>query len=185
MSLNAHGLASLITTAESTSLMWLFLITRKLKKLAIGFGSSPKATPPSPPSFKRAGCHVVCVFVSADLLDLSVPFVQGLLYSEIPVNVVIADKFIKKSEVVRKVRDCFGYARRRGYMTQEEVGQRVELLAVCDLAELAGSVGAWGRGKEGVVLVNASTVGFSVEEINDVFSEVRHNHICTTSIAGM
>lgn len=166
MSINAHGMACLIANAESTAIMLLFLITRKLKKLAMGFGlkASENAVP-----YNQLGCTVF-VYVSSELLSFSLPFVQGLLYSGIEANVVIADKITKKPAVFKQIRDHFAYALKRHYISGKEVEEKIRLLSVCDLAEVAECVKKVDC--EPVIVVNASTREFSMEDITHHCSEV-------------
>ena len=167
MSESAHGMTRLLTSAESAGLMSLFVLTRRLRKLAVRFGlKSAEKVPP----FKQLG-FTVCVYASTDLYDLSLPFIQGLLYSGIPVNIIITDKAGKESLIVKKIRGLFDYALKRRYISKKELEEKMGLLTVCGCAGVGERVEGWAG--EGVIVMNASTVEFSVMEISKHFSEVR------------
>lgn len=169
MALNAHGLTRLITGAESTSLMMLFLVTRKLKKLAVGFGLRPSE---SAVSFAELGCAVM-VYVSSDMLHLSLPFVQSLLYNGIVTSVVLTDKTADRAMVTQKIRAQFNYALKRNYISSVEMEEKMKLLSLCSKAEVVGHM------KSGdflsVIVINASTCDFSLNELTSHYSKV-HNY---------
>ena len=164
MDISACGMASLIAGTESSSIMSLFLSMRKLKKCAVHFGmqSSSKAVP-----FKDLEC-VVAVFVSSDLLNLSVPFIQGLLHSGLAVRVVKVDGTVKGAKVVSRVQGLFGYSVKRRHMSSADVEERMKLLWVCYKDEELPEVG----GASSVLVVNASIRAFSLEKIEEQFSKV-------------
>jgi uncharacterized integral membrane protein len=128
MIINTRGMASLIMSAESAGLMSLFLVTRKLKKLATNFGLNSA----SGMSFKQIHCSVV-VYVSNDMLPLATAFVQSLLFNEIPVLLVV-DKTFDEVEGRLVIQKHFDYALKRKYISIAEVGRRMELLSVRDEA---------------------------------------------------
>lgn len=126
MAINAQEMTALITSAESSALMNLFLITRKLKNLAVKFGLK---TSSGSVSFQQMECSVV-VSVSSEMLTLSTPFVQSLLYNKIPVVVVVVDKFAQ-ANFSTMVLQHFSYALKRHYISRDEVESRMALLSVC------------------------------------------------------
>lgn len=166
MAVNAHGMSSLVITAESTALMLLFVLTRKLKKLAVSFGLKPSE---SSTSFRDLDCSVL-VYLSKDLLHFSLPFIQSLLYSGVPTNVVVVDKAVVSSEVSPAIRCHFNYALNRGYISSHEVDQKMKLLSVCGEADVIKRVSSEGRSS--VVVLSASCQKFSLEEVAKYFSKV-------------
>ena len=157
MAISAHGMASLVTSAESSSLMNLFLITRKLKNLAVKFGL--KASESIVP-FEEMEYSVV-VSVSNDMLALSTPFVQSLLFNEIPVIVAI-DK-IMQAKFSTMVLQHFNYALKRHYISRDEMNSRMGLLSVCD--DEAGVMKCLGSDYSSIVVISASTQSFPMEEM--------------------
>lgn len=168
MSANAHGMAALIASAESSALMNLFLVTRKLKKLAMNFGLQ---TPGDNTSFKQMDCSVV-VYVSNDMLPLSMPFVQSLLFNKITVTVV-ADKTVRQVMVSATILEHFNYALKRKYISNAEVDGRMSLLSVCDESGMMKCVEE--SGCTSVLVVSASSQSFPVENILQHSSKVHYS----------
>lgn len=169
MSLNALGLATLIVSAESKSLMSLFLGTRRLKKLAVNFGLK---SPEKGLSFSEQQCSVI-VMVSRDFINIWSAFVQGLLYNGIAVNVVIVDNSLRVSNVRSVIRAHFDYAVVRGRTSLSTVDEQMLLLSCYEASEVIHCL------KENVDLNSALVIGAChgldgmVEEANDYFAKVR------------
>lgn len=168
MATNAHAMCTLIVSPEASGLMSLFLITRKLKKLAVCFGL--KGTEKAP-VYKELD-YSLFVYVSNDMLKISTHFIQSLLYNKIAVVVVIAGKAVKQSAVSGQIRKHFDYALKRGYITGAEVDQRMSLLSVCMDGEVGDCIDVEGAGHGTAMIVNASSHMFALEKITEHFSKV-------------
>lgn len=175
MAANAHGMADLIANAESSALMHLFLIIRKQKKVAVNFGLKSSE---SAGSFKRMD-YSVLVYASKDMVSLSIPFVQSLLFNEIA-TVLVTDENIRHGKVSEMIREHFNYALKRKYISSAEVDSRMKLLSVCGDAGVMRCVEDSGCGS--VIVVSASSQrGSSLDKVHKHFSKVlRIYSLCNT-----
>ena len=130
MGLNALGFASMATTAETKSLMMLFLVTRKLKKFALMFGLDADAKPQGNLDTQNTA---VFVLISKAGLQFSSAFIQSLLYAGFKVYVFDVGENISKKKVSELVNHHFHYALKRGYMKLPEVEAKMERLRFLDL----------------------------------------------------
>lgn len=168
MTINARGMSHLIASAESTALMYLFLATRKLKKLATSFAAKSKKVL----QFKDLNASVI-VLVSKDLLNLSVPFVQTVLYSGIPLTMIV-DATVDRSRLPGLIRDHFKYALKRRYISTSEVDEKMNLLQVCEAAEVEERLGEY-ENSSSVIVISASgssSSSFSLDLIATHFDKV-------------
>jgi len=132
MSLNALGLASLIVTPTSKGLMALFLSSRNLKSAAINFGLNP---PEKRSKFAKLDCSVF-VLVSDGFKDRWTAFVQGLLYNQLSVNLIVPNRSLALFTGEHLVKEHFEYALKRGRMSQQEVGMAMQLLSCWEVLDL-------------------------------------------------
>lgn len=130
MALNALGFASMATTAETKSLMMLFLVTRKLKKFALMFGLDADAKPQGNLDIQNTA---VFVLISKAELQFSSAFIQSLLYAGFKVYVVDVGENISRKKVSELVNRHFHYALKRGYMKLPEVEAKMEGLHFLNL----------------------------------------------------
>ena len=130
MALNALGFASMATTAETKSLMMLFLVTRKLKKFALMFGLDADAKPQGNLNVQDTA---VFVLISKAGLQFSSAFIQSLLYAGFTVHVVDGGENISKEKVSELVEHHFRYALKRGYIKLSEVEAKMEQLRFLNL----------------------------------------------------
>ena len=147
-------------TAESKSLMNLFLVTRKLKKFALtfGLGSSEK----SPEKLDKENTAVY-VLVSKTGLHFSSAFIQGLLYAEWEVRVYEVSQGIRR-ELQSLVRKHFNYALKRGHLKMEEVQERMEKLRFISAVDR-------NDGKQACLVVNAAFSEDTNEAISTLLSQ--------------
>ncbi len=122
ITLNSLGFAVLATSAESKSLMALFLLTRKLKRLAVHFELKGDE---NPPKVKKD----VTVLISSQGLHYSSTFVQGLLFSGFEVRVVDVSGSLTKSKMEEFVRKHFEYSLKRGHLSVEDVEKKLSHLS--------------------------------------------------------
>lgn len=120
--MNAAGFAAVATSAESKSLMNLFLSTRRLKKVALclGIESGPKTH-----DFSNTK---LVVLMSNRGLKFSAAVIQGLLYSKLSVSVVDVSGRVLQKNVVEEVRKLFHYSVKRGHMTHRDVNECIARL---------------------------------------------------------
>ena len=122
ITLNSLGFAVLATSAESKSLMGLFLLTRKLKRLAIRFELKGDEIPLK---VKKD----VMVLISNQGLRYSSTFVQGLLFTGFEVRVVDVSESLTKLKMEELVRKHFEYSLKRGHLTAEGVEEKLSHLS--------------------------------------------------------
>ena len=120
--MNAAGFANLATTAESKSLMNLFLSTRRLKKAALCFGCDDCHK-----DFDLASAKVI-VLVSKRGMKFSAAVIQGLLYNKLPVSVLDVSHQMSSENLVREIQKLFQYSVKRGYLTNETVDNYISNL---------------------------------------------------------
>ena len=168
MATNAHAMCSLIVTPEATGLMSLFLTTRKLKKLALRFGLEDAEKVPVYQDLDFS----LFVYVSSDMLYFSTHFIQSLLYNRISVVAVIADKIVKQSVLSGQIRNHFGYALKRGYITHADVDQRMGLLSVCADSDVVAYVDLEKSSSGTAMVINASSHTFALGKLTEHFSKV-------------
>lgn len=127
MSLNALGFASLASTAESKSFMGLFLVTRKLKKFALTFGSKGKKKLQEKFDKETTGIFVA---VSEKGLGFSSAFIQSLLYSglEVHFTAVDANTQVTKAQICNLVSKHYDYALKKRHMTSSRCKAQIERL---------------------------------------------------------
>lgn len=123
MSTNALGFANVATTAETKSLMMLFLATRKLKKFALTVGLDADTTP-------QGNLHpqdtTIFVLISKAGLKFSSAFIQSLLYADFTVYAVDAGENISEKTVCASVKRHFNYSLKRGHMKLSQVEAKME-----------------------------------------------------------
>ena len=163
--LNSLGFARLAITAESKSLMSLFVSMRALRKFSVSFADSGDNNVQSVKEFDL-GTTSVCVFFDTEGLRYSSAFVQGLAYAGVGVAVVGvasaggAESHGKFMELVRK---HFGYAVSKGHLTDSDAASKVDAISVLEnMEEVQGFLAEqdkvvlvdamMGRDKEGGVL---------------------------------
>lgn len=168
MLLNGMGMASLIVSAESKGLMFVFVIARKLKKLALNFGlkSDEQVVP-----FSKQNCSII-IFVTNDLLYLSSAFIQGLLYHDIPTHVVIVESSLKKSTVSKEIEDLFDYSLLRHHLSVQEVKEKMNLMTLhmYNAAEFGGHVRKMKTSS--AIVFSAGTTECSMRSIMKHFTKV-------------
>ena len=121
ITLSAVGFVQLVMKAECKGLMGLFLSSRQLKKLVLNCGNEQKDQE------KEVVVEDVSVVVvlSQNRLTYGAAFIQSLLYAKLNVLVVLAEEELTKSRVVEaEIKQIFGYAVRRGYISEKEVEKR-------------------------------------------------------------
>ena len=175
MSLNAQSFSTLVTTAESKSLMNLFLVTRKLKKCALNFGlqGSDQLRPFSKDSDK------VFVLISKRGLGYASAYVQSLMYSGLSVSLVDVYDEVVKEKVCSVIKKGYRYALKRRYINEAEVNEQFNRLSYNRGSDLTGLISSL-QGKR-VIVVDASisagvgqeaTPGMIVEEIKKCSEDV-------------
>ena len=136
MGLSSLGFSLLATTAESKGLMNLFLLTRKLKRLAVNFSLNERE---KPPVISKEITNIL-VLTSQRGLSFSSAFIQGLLYSGFEVRVVDVSERLTKSKVENLVRRHFNYSLKRHHLSQEDVQQKLSLLSFSHGSDISGLV---------------------------------------------
>ncbi len=170
MSLNAQALSCLIVTPESKALMFLFLVTRKLKKIALHFGLKPNE--------KTAGFDSrstsILVLLSKEYLSLTSSFIQGLLYNKISTTLLLTGKGLEKSKVVGSIKAHFRYALKRGYISQHEVEERMGLFTCSDGSGGGGGLSSLlqGGGRDCLVVMSASSEDCALQEVTKEYQKV-------------
>lgn len=122
IALNSIGFATLAVSAESKSLMSLFLLTRKLKRLAVHFELKEDE---NPLKFDKD----VMVLISDRGLSYSSVLVQGLLFAGFEVRVVDVTESIDKRKLEELIRKYFAYSVERGHLTTEGVEEKLSNLS--------------------------------------------------------
>ena len=176
MSQSAQAMASLIISTEAKGLMSLFVTTRKLKKVALNFGiESDEMTLP----FDHQK-YSVMVLMSREFLGLSSAVIQCLLYNEIPVCVCVTDKNFNTAKVFKRVQSHFDYALKRQYMSQLEVGERMQLLSCCTTSGLIDCLVKMEHNS--LILISASSKKVSIGDIVKYFTKVnQQNYMSKTN----
>ena len=136
MVLNSLGFSLLATTAESKGFMSLFLLTRKLKRLAVDFTLDQKE---KPPVISKESTNIL-VLTSEHGLAFSSVFVQGLLYTGFEVRVVDVSEKLTKSKVENLVRKHFNYSLKRHHLSEKDVQQKLSLLSFNHGSDISGLV---------------------------------------------
>ena len=142
---SATGFTKLCLTAESKSLMSLFLSARQLKKDALSY-----AIPRD--SQREKTIDSIFVVVSLSGLQYASAFIQNLIYADMNVIVItLGPEYSLKNKLRILIGDHFKYAVKRGHMTQKEVNQKIlNKLTVWASANVSVAE----RGKDECVLVN-------------------------------
>ncbi len=175
IALNSLGFATLAISAESKSLMSLFLLTRKIKQLAVHFELGEDE---NPPRFNKD----VMVLISDRGLSYSSVFVQGLLFAGFEVRVVDLSESINKRELEELIRKYFAYSVDRGHLTSEGVEEKLSHLSFnhgtdvsmldldrdCPISVVDCSMR---EGREEKVLADLR------EQVNEVIESFRHHCI--------
>ena len=169
LSLSTANIARVIVTAESKSIMGLFLAMRALKKYATHYGLRRSKT-----TFDKERLTVT-VLLSEEGLQFGSALIQGLLYAGVRVRGV----GVREEEVREKVEGLFGYAVKRGHMKEEEVRVRMQGLTASQRWEEGGEgevgKGESGEGEREAVLINASlTTDATI--LNQVMESCRKNY---------
>ncbi len=122
LTLNSLGFATLAVSAESKSLMSLFLLTRKIKRLAVHFELKEDE---NPLKFDKD----LMVLISDRGLLYSSVFVQGLLFAGFEVRAVDVSESIDKPRLEKLIRKYFSYSIERGHLTKEDVEEKLSHLS--------------------------------------------------------
>lgn len=116
---SATGFTKLCLTAESKSLMSLFVSARQLKKDALSY-AAPRG------SQREKTIDSTFVVVSVSGLQYASSFIQSLIYADMNVIVImLGPEYSLKNKLRDLIGDHFNYAVKRGHMTQEEVNQKI------------------------------------------------------------
>lgn len=126
MILNSLGFSLLAVTAESKGLMSLFLLSRKLKSLAVGFGLGPTEKPQGVSSENTT----ILILISKQGLPFASAVIQGLLYSGFKVRVVDVSESLAKPHVENVVQKLFDYSVKRKRLSKKDVAQKLSLLTL-------------------------------------------------------
>ncbi len=113
----SSGFSELVESAESKSLMSLFLLARKLKKQSMG---ENKGTVPYP-------SEVVMVTDGQVGVNHATKLIQSLLYSDVKVGVVLtgSDRNKAWSKLISGIENLFEYSVSRGHMTEQTVDSKM------------------------------------------------------------
>ena len=126
------GFSELVESAESKSLMTLFLLARKLKKQSMG---ENKGTVPNP-------SEVVMVTDGQVGVNHVTKFAQSLLYSDVKVGVVLTGRDRNKawSKLISGIKNLFKYSVSRGHMTQQTLDNKLCRLRILDQVPDGGDI---------------------------------------------
>ena len=158
MVINAAGFATVATTAESKSLMNLFLSTRRLKKVALCIGNESSEI-----AYDLSNTKIF-VLVSKKGLKFSAAVIQGLLYSRLSVGVVDVSGQVQWSTIIQEIRKLFMYSVKRGYLTASDVDERIGQLHFCSELRVDSC--------DADVIIDAS-IGVSASKTNVIISKSR------------
>lgn len=133
---NATGFCKLVGTAESKGLMWLFLMSRQIGKVAVELARGSDGE-----NGNRSSPEVVILVDSKGVWSSS-GLVQALLYADVSVRVVVMEGNI--TDTIRQtVTRLFDYAVKKGYVTKMNAKQKVsdKLSFTVGVAKLDREVG--------------------------------------------
>ena len=123
MALNAVGFSTIAATAESKSLMHLFLSTRRLKKVALWFGLEQGLKAHDILNTK------LVVLVSKRGMKFSAAVIQGLLYNRLSVYAIDVSGQLQQRNIIQEIHHLFQYSVKRGHMTDKDVDECISQLS--------------------------------------------------------